>query len=219
MSAATAERDVRPAIFGLLTGAALAIVITAASMLLAYHTVPPTPAIPATVKIHTETGHGSGVHIGRGLILTAAHVVKANDTATIKTTTDTRGAEVLWVSSAYDVALLTTTPKDLDSIPLSCDTPAVGTQVVAYGNPLAMEFVRTAGQVIGPVGSALGIPGAYPVDMTILPGMSGGPIVAGGEVVGISVAVMSYPSIVPQLTGIGMAVSGEFVCQLMGRNQ
>lgn len=218
MSAAAAERDVRPAIFGLLTGAALAIVITAASMLLAYHTVPPTPTIPATVKIHTDTGHGSGVHIGQGLILTAAHVVSKQDTATIRTTNDTRGAEVLWISQAYDVALLTTTDKDMQAFPLSCDTPAVGTQVVAYGNPLAMEFVRTAGQVIGPVGSALGIPGAYPVDMTILPGMSGGPIVAGGEVVGISVAVMSYPSIVPQLTGIGLVVSGEAICSLMGRS-
>lgn len=180
---------------------------------------PPAPAIAATVKVATATGHGSGVHIGQGLILTAAHVVADHDTATVKTTDDTRGAEILWASSTYDVALLSTSDIDLQSMTLSCDTPPIGAQVTAYGNPLGMEFVRTSGQVVGPVGSALGIPGAYPVDMTIIPGMSGGPLVdVHGEVVGIAVAVMSYPvGFAPQLTGIGMAVSGEAVCELMGR--
>jgi S1-C subfamily serine protease len=183
------------------------------------HQFPPAPAIAATVKVTTATGHGSGVHIGNGLILTAAHVVAKHDTATVKTTDDTRGAEVLWASAAYDVALLTTSSSDLQSLPLSCVTPDVGTPVTAYGNPLGMEFVRTSGQVVGPVGSALGIPGAYPVDMTIIPGMSGGPLVdLHGQVVGISVAVMTFPvGFGSQLTGIGMAVSGEAVCELMGR--
>lgn len=217
MTAAAARRDTRPEIFAALA-AAITIVIIAASLLFDAFAVPPTPTITATVKVETATGHGSGVHIGGGLILTAAHVVSKQDTATIKTTDDTRGAEVLWASTAYDVALLSTSEADLQALQLSCDTPAVGTPVIAYGNPLAMEFVRTAGQVIGPVGSALGIPGAYPVDMTIIPGMSGGPVVADGQVVGISMAVMTYPvGFGSQLTGIGMVVSGEAICSLMGR--
>lgn len=181
---------------------------------------PPAPTISASVKITSAVpGHGSGVHIGQGLILTAAHVVQGEGTFTVMTTEDEREAQVLWASDVYDVALLRTDDADLQAMPLSCDTPVVGSAVTAYGNPLGMEFIRTSGQVIGPVGSALGIPGAYPVDMTIIPGMSGGPLVdAHGEVVGIAVAVMSYPvGFAPQLTGIGMAVSGEAVCELMGR--
>lgn len=215
---AEARRDTRPELFAALAAAATAIVLIMAAPQIVASVSAPTPTITATVKVETATGHGSGVHIGGGLILTAAHVVSKQDTATIKTTDDTRGAEVLWASTAYDVALLTTSSEDLQTLPLSCDTPAVGTPVIAYGNPLAMEFVRTAGQVIGPVGSALGVPGAYPVDMTIIPGMSGGPVVADGQVVGISMAVMTYPvGFGSQLTGIGLVVSGEAICSLMGR--
>ena len=37
----------------------------------------------STLKIETDTGHGSGVSIGKGYILSAAHVVKGAKTITI----------------------------------------------------------------------------------------------------------------------------------------
>ena len=52
--------------------------VIAATSAAAYALLPP-PALPATetatVKIQVSNGHGSGVHIGDGFILTAAHVV------------------------------------------------------------------------------------------------------------------------------------------------
>lgn len=68
------------------------------------------PEGSSVVKVIVGNGHGSGVNIGDGYIVTAAHVVGNEKVVRVKGRwpfaifeTD---AEVLWSNPAYDVALL-----------------------------------------------------------------------------------------------------------------
>ena len=86
--------------------------IAAIAIILAVSLGAVTPAQPAhqagsVVKIMQGTGHGSGVHIGDGFIVTAAHVVgDAKETEIKLDDGATRKAETLWVNKAYDIALV-----------------------------------------------------------------------------------------------------------------
>ncbi|UXN70876.1 serine protease [Devosia neptuniae] len=180
------------------------------------------PVIPSsTVKVELEKGHGSGVHIGDGLILTAAHVAREGAAVRLKLDDGTyRDAEVLWSSTASDIALLRTSPAGLSSSPLSCAPLKVGQEVTARGNPLSVEFVTTYGHIVGPATKRSDWLGVAPVDMVILPGMSGGPAFnSAGEVIGINVALLTLPlGVGVSATGIGFIVPAEQICGLLGRS-
>src|SRR5690606_30707311 len=65
----------------------------------------PAPIYESVVKVRTNTGHGSGVHIGGGKFLTAAHVTDGAKELHIRTPDGKeRDAELLWSSPAYDVS-------------------------------------------------------------------------------------------------------------------
>lgn len=179
------------------------------------------PELPSsTLKVETATGHGSGVHIGDGLVLTAAHVASDGVAVRLKADDGTiRDATVVWSSKGHDIALLRTSPDGLSASPMSCAPVVKGQAITARGNPLTLEFITTYGHIVGdaaPVGDWLS---AAPVDMTILPGMSGGPAFnASGEVVGISVAVLTAQlGYGASFTGIGMIVPAVTICGLLGR--
>lgn len=193
---------------------ALALLITGLS-----YTVPaPAPLPSAIVKVLVGEGHGSGVHIGDGYILTAAHVTQGK-TVKLRLTDGTEiEAETLWENRAYDVALLRTQAR-VAVAPLACRTAALGERLTAHGNPMVLEFVSADGKVAGAAREFGPWKSVLPVDMTIVMGMSGGPVLdANGNVVGISVGVllgnlMGFPS----LTGFGAIVPSSAVCTLMGR--
>lgn len=189
---------------------------------LVFSATPPTHyAASSTVFVDLENGHGSGVHIGDGLILTAAHV--ASEGATVKLRLDdgtSRDATVLWASKASDVALLRTGPDGLASSPLSCAPPVIGQAVTAYGSPLEVEFIHTYGHIVGPAVKRGPWDAVATVDMEIIPGMSGGSIKNDrGEVVGIAVGLATLPmGISSSATGIGFMVPGQNICALLGRH-
>lgn len=167
----------------------------------------------ATVKVITEGGHGSGVHIGSGLILTAAHVAELSQKPKIKTDTGQEmDAEVLWMNAAYDVALLRFKEKAVIAVAkLSCRLPIVGEVILASGNPGPLEFVTTRGHVAGPMTTAGAWTEVSVTDITVVSGMSGGPIFdADGYVIGITVAVLNAAPIT-------LIVPGSTICLLMGR--
>ncbi len=182
----------------------------------------PLAAFPSsTVKVELDKGHGSGVHIGDGLILTAAHVAREGAAVRLKLDDGTyRDAEVLWSSTASDIALLRTSPDGLQSSPLSCAPLKVGQEVTARGNPLSVEFITTYGHIVGPATKRSDWLGVAPVDMVILPGMSGGPAFnSAGEVVGINVALLTLPlGVSVSATGLGFIVPAEQICGLLGRS-
>lgn len=176
----------------------------------------------SVVKVMPGNSHGSGVHIGNGYVITAAHVVEDAKTVTLKSTVgDIQKADVLWVNKAYDVALLKASrPERLGSSELACVMPPVGTSIMSIGNPVDVEFTRHWGRVaggersIGPWGSLL------VTDITTVPGQSGGPVMNDdGEVVGITVGVMMVPMgfAGASYVGVGFIVPGKTICNLLAR--
>ena len=169
----------------------------------------------SVVKLILEAGHGSGVHIGKGYILTAAHVVANAKTVKIKTDKgDTGEAEVLWINAARDVALIHTGTK-LQSSRIACKSLPAGTMTRAIGNPSNQEFISTWGRVSG---RAIDTPWktAIVADITIVPGMSGGGLFdEAGRLVGILVGTMArgFGAIVP----VGYVVPASAFCGMLGR--
>jgi S1-C subfamily serine protease len=171
----------------------------------------------AFLKVSTPLGHGAGVHIGDGYILTAAHVVGDNKAMTIE---DTEGrsvsADVLWSNRGYDVALLKVAGYgNIGVAPLSCEPNYVGQKVKAYGNPMDLDFVHTSGEVNGKARQWAMWKWLVPADLVVIPGQSGGAVVdTSGRVVGITVGVMVFQM---GLTGQGFFVPATVACDLMGR--
>jgi len=178
-----------------------------------------------TVKITVGDGHGSGVHIGNGYILTANHVagetkgdikVKAVDGSVVP-------ASLLWANKAYDIALIKIDAKHAKTMKaahLKCGLAKVGDNIMADGTPLAVEFVSAYGKIAGLPREVGAIKSVYITDITTVMGQSGGPVFdKNGDVVGITVAVMtaslSFGS--RSLTGFGFAVPSSVACMLMAR--
>jgi hypothetical protein len=172
------------------------------------------PLTSAYVKVETVTGHGSATHIGDGLYVTAAHVVK--DVATVKI----NGVEsaVLWANSTYDIALISG-PSQANVVPLACYDAAVGEVGDAHGNPLQFTDISTTLTVAGEAGTLSNWKLAMPMDGTMAAGMSGGGWVINGFLAGVNVGVAMAPTPVglPSFFGISVVVPSSVVCDLMGR--
>ncbi len=197
--------------------------VVAATSAAAYALLPP-PALPATetaaVKIQVNDGHGSGVHIGDGFILTAAHVVGDEKEVQVKTKGGAfNKADVLWVNKAHDIALLRTSSAGLGVAHLSCRAVKIGDPIVAYGNPLKIEFVAAYGKIAGEPRETGPWKSVYVTDITTVMGQSGGPVYAdGGDLIGITVGVMAAPiGFSGSLVGYGYVVPSTAVCELLAR--
>ena len=171
----------------------------------------------ADVRLELPTSLGSGVHIGNGVIITAAHVVRDAKSVIVR---NSRGhaqpGEVLWVNTAYDIAAVAIAdPSMFATANVECRTPSVGEPITANGNPAGVEFITMRGYVSG--GERL-IENfwrkAVVVDLTTMPGMSGGAVYdADGDVVGITVGGVGAQT----GSGLGLIVPASAVCGLLGR--
>lgn len=179
------------------------------------------PKASAVVKVVLPDGHGSAVHIGKGYVLTAAHVVSGNKTVDVKTSTNaTLKAEVLWANETYDVALLRVKdPSRLAFAKLTCRTPKIGEAISSEGHPSKSDFVTVWGKIAGnerPFGPWRSV---VVTDIVTVPGQSGSPIFdEKGDVVGVVVGVMIIPAGFSfSLASIGYAVPGSTICPLLAR--
>ncbi|MBZ9888140.1 serine protease [Mesorhizobium sp. BR1-1-3] len=188
---------------------------------------PPPPA-SSVVRIDLSGGgHGSGVYIGNGVILTAAHVAKGEKMVMVKMDNGTvQSADVLWVNEAYDVAALAPVhPNQMSPSPLSCRTPTVGDAIVAAGSPGDNDNLYIPGKIAGNERSNAVWKSVVVGNVTAGHGISGGGVFNdAGEVVGILVGgALDYtPDPVDgkfDLTSMGLAfiVPGSAVCGLLGR--
>lgn len=145
---------------------------------------------PAIVKIHVDSGSGSGFLVSAsGLIATNHHVVR-NSRYIAAQFADGRKvrAELVALDPRYDVAILKVNShlvpgvEPLRILPAARDVEVrAGIPVVAFGSPLSQSFLMTQGIVSKVEESAL------LGDFLIQPGNSGGPLVnLRGEVIGIS---------------------------------
>lgn len=173
---------------------------------------------PVVIVSDSVGGHGSGVHIGNGYILTAAHVVEQYPVMNI---TDDRGDKrtgvVLWSNKDYDVALIQVDDvAHINSSPLACHSPlTIGDNVAAVGSPLNLQFVHLWGRVASNIGEHAPWKLAFVADLTIAPGSSGGPLYnKSGEVIGLTVGVASMG---PVLIPISYIVPSAAICKLLAR--
>lgn len=194
--------------------------------LLYWLTAHPVPAstYPRTettvVKVLLKNGHGSGVSIGNGYVVTAAHVVQDSKMVMLKTKDGrSRPADVLWSNTDYDIALLRTKDTTITAADLDCRVAQVGDAITSYGNPLRVEFAAAYGRIAGEPRSFGPWRSVFVTDITTVMGQSGGPVFdADGRLIGITVGVMGAPmGFSSSLVGYGFVVPSRAVCDLLAR--
>ncbi|MBZ9973531.1 serine protease [Mesorhizobium sp. BR1-1-12] len=185
----------------------------------------------SSVRIELPASLGSGVYIGNGVIITAAHVVAdaprpadggLPTVRLISDQGDVQDGEVLWLNKDYDIAAVR--PKNARRFleaDLACRDVVVGEPLVAEGNPVGVQFISMHGYVSGAPRAFLpNWKSGFVTDMTVISGMSGGGIYdAGGEVVGITVGAFDPHGVAGQAAqgGMGFAVPSSVICGLLGR--
>jgi S1-C subfamily serine protease len=170
--------------------------------------------VPSLVMITTSRGSlGSGVIVtDTGIVLTANHVISGGGSISILFADGTKtSATVAGADPKIDIAALT--PKNLPEVVVPATLGggiAVGSDVVAIGNPLGLRGSTTTGIVSGlnrtaktNVGSLAGL---IQFDAAVNPGSSGGPLLnSQGLVVGVVVSIAD-PGEDEAFAGIGFAV-------------
>lgn len=189
---------------------------------------PATPLALSAVRIDVADGHGSGVHIGHGLFVTAAHVAKEakNGKLTVHASNGVDyKATVLWFNETYDVALLRVddpTKLAVAAAPMRCGAPELspGAVLTTVGNPLNLDDIHTYGYVARSTQSFPDSPRrAMIADLTIAPGNSGGPAFdKDGYLAGITVAMAAAPvGLSASLISLTYIVPTSAICMLTGR--
>ena len=170
--------------------------------------------VPSVVLIRTSKGSlGSGVIVtDTGTVLTAHHVVSGGGDISIVFADGTKTSGT--IAAAYPkIDIATLTPKKLPEVVVPATLGggvAVGSDVVAIGNPLGLRGSTTTGVVSGlnrtnqtEVGALSGL---IQFDAAVNPGSSGGPLLnAQGNVVGVVVSIAA-PGDKEAFAGIGFAV-------------
>ena len=173
-----------------------------------------TRLVPSVVLITTSKGAlGSGTVVtATGTVLTANHVVSGGGDLTVVFADGTRSpAKLVSASPKTDTATLT--PQKLPEVVVPAPiggAVAVGSDVVAMGNPLGLRDSTTRGIVSG-LGrtsrtDAGTVTGLVQFDAAVNPGSSGGPLLDDqGLVVGVVVSIAD-PGRDDAFAGIGFAV-------------
>jgi len=185
----------------------------------------------SVVKIQSINTTGSGFISDSGYIISAAHVFEEKDKRFIGRTKDGKkfDIEIVKLNKEKDIAILRAINFEVNitnSAKLSCKPVKIGEDLISIGNPLFLNFVTTFGKVAGLRRIDIDKSDIVITDLSLLPGMSGGPVYnKQGEVVGINDSVLSSPvgmgidteSIglfkeILSLSGISVIVSGEAIC-------
>lgn len=164
---------------------------------LAQADVPPPPKAANIVTVLSgEKLSGSGVHIGNGIVITAAHVVDGIKALKVGLSDHVKlSATVLLTDKVHDIAVISVKTFDgLEAAHLACRASKGGEEVSAIGHPGGTEFIQTWGRIAGKVRPAGPWQSVIPLDIKIAPGNSGGPLYdAAGEVIGIVVGIQMVP--------------------------
>jgi S1-C subfamily serine protease len=170
--------------------------------------------VPSVVLITTSKGSlGSGTIVtDTGTVLTANHVVSGGGTISILFADGTKAAAtVASTNPKSDIATLT--PQKLPEVVVAATLGggvAVGSDVVAMGNPLGLRDSTSTGIVSGlnrtTKTKAGPLSGLIQFDAAVNPGSSGGPLLnEQGLVVGVVVSIAD-PGGDDAFAGIGFAV-------------
>lgn len=176
----------------------------------------------SSVRIELAEGLGSGVYIGNGMVITAAHVMGDLPVAQIISDDgSTQTGTVLWANKAYDIAAIQIDGRKNLASALACREPILGEALDAEGNPVGFKFITMHGYVAGAARDVTPKwKSAFVADLTVISGMSGGGVYDQfGEVIGITVGAMDPhgEAGAPASGGLGFVVPSSVVCSLLGR--
>ena len=170
--------------------------------------------VPSVVLVTTSKGSlGSGVIVtDTGTVLTANHVISDGGSISILFADGTKSAATVTAADPrIDIAALTPTKLPEVVVPATLGGGvAVGSDVVAIGNPLGLRASTTTGIVSGldrrTKTKAGPLSGLIQFDAAVNPGSSGGPLLnTQGLVVGVVVSIAD-PGEDDAFAGIGFAV-------------
>jgi S1-C subfamily serine protease len=167
--------------------------------------------LPSVVHIQTQSGVGSGVVYGDGLVMTAAHVVQGSETVRVRFTDGTQvSGTVLGTAEQVDIAVIEVARDDLTPATFLSEKPRVGQMAIAVGSPWGLESTVTAG-IISAIDqtncSTDTCASMVQTDAAINPGNSGGPLVdREGRVIGINVSIFTDSG---ANDGVGFAVPSD----------
>ncbi|HET6794395.1 MAG TPA: MarP family serine protease [Acidimicrobiales bacterium] len=154
----------------------------------------------STVKIVSqgcgELLEGSGFVVAPGVVVTNAHVIAGTQLTKVFDDNGTHPATAVYFDPGFDLAVLRTGGAPLAGPPLRLDPTDVsrGAQGGVLGYPGGGDFTAVKAavaqlfQAVGRniYGTGLTTRSVYELDATVLPGNSGGPMVAtNGEVIGV----------------------------------
>ncbi|SDX38570.1 serine protease, S1-C subfamily, contains C-terminal PDZ domain [Haloarcula vallismortis] len=150
--------------------------------------------IPSVVLVDTGQGQGTGFLYDSSHIVTNAHVAGTASQAQLRFHDGTwSDGTVLGTDSHSDLAVISVDEIPDTTEPLSFiqDSPVIGQEVVAIGNPYDLNGTVTSGIISGldrliPSPAGYRIPDAIQTDAAVNPGNSGGPLVSlDGAVIGV----------------------------------
>lgn len=151
-------------------------------------------------------GHGSGVIVGRNVVLTAAHVVQDVDKVEVEFGDASRGfARVIWrgtiaaPGTGQDfAALYLENPAPAAPARITCRDPMRGEDIEAVGSPgvvsthLKTWGVSTWGRAMAPLAENAAV---WLADLSVSPGNSGGPVLSReGYVLGLVSFLIAHGS-------------------------
>ena len=147
---------------------------------------------PSVVGIGNRWRGGSGIVIAENRVLTNAHNLHGDEVTITFADGRTADAKALGVDGDGDLAILEVATEGAPALEPGADAPAIGTPVVALGNPnghgprVTLGFVSGTGRSFrGPRGRR--VAGAVEHTAPLMPGSSGGPIVdLDGRLLGIN---------------------------------
>jgi len=173
-------------------------------------------AMPAIVVVATSEGWGSGFFVSRkGVVVTNAHVVRGQLSATIVTSSGkSMESSQIYVDQDRDLALIKLPHGDYPFLKISRYLPNVGADVLAIGSPgvgsTIMTDTVTKGIVSGVRDFKDGI--WIQTDAAINHGNSGGPLIdRKGEVVGVN-TLRASPS---EYSGMNFSLSSTEISKLV----
>ncbi|RMG42608.1 MAG: serine protease [Acidobacteria bacterium] len=151
-------------------------------------------------KAGVEHVTGAGILVGRGAVLTAAHVVADAVSIEVQSafSAERSVAEVAYIGHECDLALLRLEdPRflaEVEPVPIGA-TPAPGTELRIYGFPIGGESVSYSSGIVSRVQVGTYVHSAEDLllvqtDAPVNPGNSGGPAIASGRLAGIAMQTL-----------------------------
>lgn len=136
---------------------------------------------------------GSGTALGNGYFLTAAHVIKDIQSYVVTDDGLRLTAYVVSYDKTFDIAIVRVMSDNWHTfkpIELKCSITEPGTTIRMHGSFQDNDFVMTQGIIAGTPKSLPGWKMVYPVDGTVIWGMSGGAATdLEGRLIGVNVGI------------------------------